>query len=204
MVSDRTRLSSSSDANGVQQDLLHLVLEDEASYPWEATTPASVEFFDRLESEWITEQTSEELGSIRAHESSFFAELEQQWTVAAETSSADSVNANLAQHFGDRVPQAMLAGIAQQAQAIFSTQQPMAEQLVQCVQNLLSGLSTDDLLVLARPYAYAMRGNESDALEAALRSVRCAAWTELSGVEQARLSLAIARYTLSKLSDDDA
>ncbi|MEB3211750.1 MAG: hypothetical protein VKL39_10355 [Leptolyngbyaceae bacterium] len=204
MVSDRTHVPFSSDADEIRQDLLHLILEDEASYPWESSTPASAEFFNTLEQEWVAHQTPEELASMQTHEHSFFAQLEQQWASPTIDTSVHSVQADLVQHFGDRVPSSLLSGIAQQAQALFATQQPMADQLVQCVQNLFSGVSADDLFVLARPYAYSMRGKQSDDLEVALRSVRYAAWTELSGVEQARLSLAIARYTLSKLSTSDA
>jgi hypothetical protein len=202
MASDRIHLSSSSAASNIHQDLLQLVLEDQASYPWEANA-SSLEFLNELDQQWVADQTTEELEAIHACGQSFFAQLDQQWASVSSTSLTASIKVNLVEHFGDRVPQSLLASIAEQAQAMFATQQPMADQLVNCVKNLLSGLSTDDLFVLARPYAYAMRGNESDTLEAALRSVRCAAWTELSGVEQARLSLAIARYTLSKLSTQD-
>ncbi|MEM7770723.1 MAG: hypothetical protein AAGA75_10115 [Cyanobacteria bacterium P01_E01_bin.6] len=203
MVSDRINVSSSTHDGDVNQDLLNLVLGDDASYPWEPTTQSAAHFFADLEQSWVADQTSEELASIDTQGQAFFAQLDQQWNPAPDAT-ADSVQINLVKHFGDRVPQALLSGIAQQAQALLATQQPIADQLVQCVQDLLSGWTTDDLLVLARPYAYAMRSSESDTLEAALRSVRCAAWTELSGIEQARLSLAIARYTISKLPNPGA
>jgi hypothetical protein len=67
------------------------------------------------------------------------------------------------------------------------------------VQDCLPSWGEEDLQVLARPFAYAMRGSETEMLEVALRSVRCAEWADLSSIEQARLSLALARYALDQM-----
>ena len=103
------------------------------------------------------------------------------------------------QQFSTQVPQQLLDSILHRAQQVITTNLSLADQMVQCVQDCLPNWAEDDLYVLARPFAYAMRGADTEMLEAALRSVRCAAWTELSGIEQARLSLAIARYALSQM-----
>ncbi len=206
MASDRTNVPSSSYPGDLGQEFLHLLLEDDASYPWEPEASAAAAFFSGVEDEWVNGQTQDEIDAINAQGNVFFSQLDQAWATSLAATSLvanNSLQAQLLQHFGDRVPQAFIDGIVQQASTLFKTQQPLADQLVQCVQNLLSGWATDDLMVLARPYAYAMRGTNTDTLEAALRSVRYAAWTELSGVEQARLSLAIARYTISQLSSQD-
>lgn len=202
MASDRTPISSSAYPGDLKHDLLHAILSDTTPYPWEPDTEAADAFFARLDDVWLEDQSPEELEQIHAQGTTFFAQLDQLWGAEA-TSAMESIKVELVQHFGDRMPTPFLDSIVRQAQALITTQQPLADQLVQCVQGLLSSWATDDLMVLARPYAYAMRGNDSDSLEAALRSVRYAAWTELSGVEQARLSLAIARYTLSQLSPQD-
>lgn len=202
MVSDRTNISSSHHPADLEQELLQLVLGDHASYPWEPDSQTSQAFFSTLEQQWLSDESSDEVAAINSQGQVFFDQLAQSW-MATPSMATHPIQAKLVEHFGDRVPQSLLDGIVQQAQTLLKTQEPLADQLVQCVQTLLSGWATDDLLVLARPYAYAMRGNDSDALEAALRSVRYAAWTELSGVEQARLSLAIARYTLSQLPTEN-
>jgi hypothetical protein len=71
---------------------------------------------------------------------------------------------------------------------------------VQCVQDALPNLAEDDLYVLARPLAYAMRGNDAP-IESTLERVRSIEWDALSDVEQARLSLAIARFALAELEE---
>lgn len=201
MASDRADVSFPSSQQELEQALLSLLLEDKAPYPWNPANEATEAFFAAAEDEWVAGQSSEELDAINAQSYAFFDRLSQAWDTSSAQPS-DALQAQLVSHFGDRIPHSFLNRIAQQAQTLLNTQQPLADQLVQCVQDLLSGWNTDDLIVLARPYAYAMRGNDADALEAALRSVRYAAWTELSGVEQARLSLAIARYTLTQASSE--
>lgn len=201
MASDRADVSFSSSKQDLEQQFLSLLLEDEAPYPWNPADEAAEAFFAAAEDEWVAGQSSDELDALNAQSYTFFDRLAQAWD-ASSTQPSDALQAQLVNHFGDRIPHSFLDRIAQHAQTLLNTQQPLADQLVQCVQDLLSGWNTDDLTVLARPYAYAMRGTDTDALEAALRSVRYAAWTELSGVEQARLSLAIARYTLTQVSSE--
>lgn len=202
MASDRTPTSSSAYPGDLKEDLLHAILSDTTPYPWEPEIESADAFFARLDDVWLEGQTAEELQHVTTQSAAFFASLAHQWNTPASRG-MESLKAQLQQYFGDRIPATFLDGIVQQAQALVVTQHPLADQLVQCVQGLLSSWGTEDLMVLARPYAYAMRGSEADSLEAALRSVRYAAWTELSGVEQARLSLAIARYTLAQLSSED-
>ena len=63
------------------------------------------------------------------------------------------------------------------------------------MQDLLPNWATEDLLVIARPYAYAMRGdtgvNNIDNI------VRPLAWTELSELERAKLTIAIAQAAIN-------
>jgi hypothetical protein len=94
----------------------------------------------------------------------------------------------------------LLGAIATQAHQVLSTSQSLADQLVQCVQNILPDLAEEDLYVLARPLAYTMRNGESHcAVDSTLEKIRTVAWEELSEVEQARLSLAVARCALLEI-----
>ncbi len=175
-------------------------IEDSFSYPW---NPAEVEcYFETLEQEtarvgWTNEEFVEQ-GQILSNY------LDQAWAEfnvapVAQKSVVQSVSEHILQQFSVPVPQHILDSIVQRAQQVISTNLSVADQMVQCVQNCLPNWGEEDLQVLARPFAYAMRGADTEMLEAALRSVRCAAWTELSGVEQARLSLAIARYAIAQM-----
>jgi len=182
-------------------ELLQLILNDEISYPWNPTELGADAYFAELEQEVVA--TGWTVDELDTHAQRLATALDQAWStltpaVAVKEALARSVNVELFQKFIAQVPQHLLEGIVRSAQQIFPTQLSLSDQLVQCVQSVLPEWGAEDLQVLARPFAYAMRGEETNMLEAALRSVRCAAWTELSGIEQARLSLAIARYALAQ------
>jgi hypothetical protein len=80
----------------------------------------------------------------------------------------------------------------------------LVDQLVESVQTVLTDWETDDLQVMARPLAFSMRGGQEEVLEVLLQSVRQTDWEALSELEQARLSLAIARYALGELAQSEA
>ncbi len=79
----------------------------------------------------------------------------------------------------------------------------LGEKLVRCVLALQPQWAEEDLQVLARPLAYAMRGNETAAIESTLAGVRHAPPAELTEIEQARLILAVAPYALTELQNYD-
>ena len=94
--------------------------------------------------------------------------------------------------------------IAQKAAEIFNSQQPMAEQLIECVQTILPSLEVDDIMVLARPLAYATRSGESKRIESTLANFKqdeSSEWTALSEIEQAKLGLAVAYHALNQLDN---
>jgi len=191
-------------------ELLQLMLPSESSqmegaYPW---NPASVEaenYFESLEQEvikagWSSEELAEQ-GQILANTlNQIWAESAVAVTPASTLSTEPStLYTAILRQFATQVPPQILERISQKAQQVASMNLTLADQIVQCVQACLPNWAEEDLQVLARPFAYAMRGAETDSIESALRSVRCAAWTELSGIEQARLSLAIARYAIAQM-----
>jgi hypothetical protein len=201
MSSDSSRFPLSNFREHAELELLHLVLQESETYPWNPAEQDAEAYFADLEQEVMAAGWLEE--DLMASGQVLAQTLNQMWdsvapTVAVQDSVAQSLSAELFQRFTAQVPQTFLESIVQRARALVSNNQSLADQLVACVSDLLPEWGNDDLQVLARPFAYAMRGGETEMLEAALRSVRCAAWTELSGIEQARLSLAIARYALSQ------
>lgn len=162
------------------------------SYPWNPATPEAEEFFTQAESALFDGWESEE---ITTRSTAFFAHLDHLW-------SATSIQATLVQRFAIRMPEAILTAIAHRAQQVVSASVSLSDQLVQCVQDLLPNLTElaeEDLYVLARPLAHAMRNADSPAIDSALASVRPVEWEALSETEKARLSLAVARYALAEL-----
>lgn len=175
--------------------------EESFVYPWNPAAPEAEAYFDALEQEvmkagWSAEELAEQGQLLTSY-------FDQVWSeTAAPAVKVNVTCVNLLQQFATQVPQQILDLIGQRAQQVTSTRLSLADQMVQCVQSCLPNWAEEDLQVLARPFAYAMRGSDTEMLEAALRSVRCAAWTELSGIEQARLSLAIARYAIAQMPGD--
>jgi hypothetical protein len=94
------------------------------------------------------------------------------------------------------VPQAMLKAIALKAETMSTASGELADQLIQCVQEALPTWAEDDLRVFARPLAYAMRGEEEKS-EPTSKD-----WAGLSEIEQAKLTLAIAKYAIDHAQAD--
>jgi hypothetical protein len=176
--------------NPLQTELLEALLEEDNSncYPWNPTEVEAEAYFVNLESEFELDDWSDE--EIRSRSERFFHQLDACFP---------SLPASLAERFAARVPTAWLEAIAQKAQALVDANLSVADQLVQCVQELLPNWTQDDLLVLARPVAFAMR-EEAEAVDGS-SVVRSAEWQELSEVERVRLSMAAARYAISQIQD---
>ncbi|WP_416666940.1 hypothetical protein [Egbenema bharatensis] len=185
-------------------ELLHIIFEMETlemaesiSYPYNLLDPEAESYFETLEQEvlaagWSMEDLSEQ-GQILSDR------VEQLWSSfpsAVEDASVDELSSTLFQRFAARVPQQLLQTIAQRAQQVVSQNLSLADQLVLCVQECLPNWGEDDLQVFARPLAFQMRSPETEVLESTLQSIRADHWTELSEIEQARLSLVIARYAI--------
>lgn len=174
-----------------QAELLQTVLESElcadAAYPWNAA--AAEQYFDQLEAE----TPATELGEAEAEQ--FFSKLDQLWE---QQPTADSIGlANLAEGLAARcisIPQAALATLATQATALVGSQLSALDQLVACVQEVLPQWDVEDLQVMARPYAYAMRSQEQKLPENV-------DWESLSEVEQGRLAMAIANWIMTELEN---
>jgi hypothetical protein len=190
--------------SSAQGELLEALLQpQEDFYPWNPAEPETEEYFAELErgfflSDW---QRDEEIENASQ---ALFARLHQCW-VSPIVSATDRLKVSLPERFAALMPQAWLEAIANHARQVFSNDLSLADQLVLCVKPLLQNWAEEDLLVLARPWAYAMRGTSELMDEGIPSSVRPLEWTELSQMEQVRLSLAVAHSALVQLknSTDD-
>jgi hypothetical protein len=102
------------------------------------------------------------------------------------------------------MPEVLLTAIAQKAAEVSILEKSASEKLVECVQALLPSWEMDDLLVLARPFAYAMRSSEPQTLTSIIRDFEHRDWANLSEIEQVKITLAIADYALQHLSKSDS
>lgn len=190
--------------SSAQGELLDALLQSEEDcYPWNPAEPETEAYFAELErgfflSDWQEEEV------VKSASQALFNQLQQCWS-SPVLSVADTLNKSLSQRFADFVPHDWLEAIAHTARQVFPTNLSLADQLVLCVQPLLPNWTEEDLLVLARPWAYAMRGNPELTGEATSSIIRSGEWAELSPMEQVRLSLAVAHSALVQLksnSDD--
>ncbi len=162
------------------------------NYPWNPADPQSVDYYVESDNEFNLDDWSDE--EIGTRSQSFFARIQSCWADApTPEAQIDPLTALIAK-FGSRVPQQWLEEIATKVSSTIERNLEPAEQLLQSVQSLLSNWAIEDLLVMARPYAYAMRCdpgvNDPD------RVVRPVDWVELSELERAKLTILIAQSAI--------
>lgn len=168
-------------------DLLQALFQEETLYPWHPTHPESVAYLTELETEFELSDCFTE-AEIDQRSQAFFCQVEKLYL-------ATTLQQSLLRRFTDQVPRELLDRLAEAAlkvgQKMSDSRLSLADGLVACVQEILPQWQAEDLYVLARPFAFSMLGSETD--------VRETQWAEMSEVEQARVSLAIARYALSEI-----
>lgn len=158
-------------------------LSKDYSHPWKPGDAAAEELLNTLEQEFSLDDWQSE--DVMQRSKAFFGKLDELWNTVP-------LQVTLAQRFSAYISQDLVATIVQTAQQVLSGSQSLADQLVHCVQAIQINLAEEDLQLLARPYAYAMRG--SDTVQ--VRSH----WENLSEPERARLALAIARSAIDELN----
>jgi hypothetical protein len=185
--------SEPNDLSQAEAELMDCLLASStANYPWNPAEPEAEEYYTQTDAIFSLDDWSDE--EIGQKSQSFFTSIHSCWDDAPSESPAVSPLSALTAKFGARVPQQWLSQIAANVSSIATIDLEPVEQLVQSVQNLLSNWATDDLLVMARPYAYAMRCNPGvDNPENIVRSLD---WEELSEVERAKFTILIAQYAI--------
>lgn len=174
-----------------ESELLQTILNPAQSSPW-INAETAAEYEEKI----LAAGAFLEISDVEAAQGweSLSVQLDSVWTGAQ-----DALLVRLQQKFAERLPADMLATIAEKAQQIANSSQPMVKQMLDCVQDCLNDVAEADLRVIARPMALAMRGSSADEfVEATIQSVRQIEWEDLSAIEQAKLSLATARYAISQ------
>ncbi|MCF4969889.1 hypothetical protein [Nostoc sp. CMAA1605] len=200
----------SSVVSQVELELLAALLEPEdATYPWNPLDNESEAYFIELEEQFARQDMLEEELTSRAQ--NFYQQLDNLWSQVENSShyncntiaaAVNNLQENLQKVFAAGIPQNWLSAIATKATEIVASQQTLGEQLVECVQAVLPTWEADDLSILARPYAYAMRSHESQNISSVVKPVED--WAALSEIEQAKMGMAIAYYALTQLNTSDA
>ena len=176
----------------VEMELLATIVQTDVAYPWNPAQLESESYLTALEEEFALSDSFSD-SDIAQKSQVLFAQLEQVWLTTA-------LQKSLREKFA-RVPQDFLARIAQSVQNATVKYQSLADQMVECVLDILPQWAEEDLQVLARPLAYAMREVDSEGAQLLMPTRR--PWAQLSEIEQARVSLAVARYAISQLAISD-
>lgn len=189
----------------VDLDLLTTLLQPEdETYPWNPADQESETYFNQLEHLFEGDDLLAE--DITRRSSDFYDHLDEIWSQVChsktdhEEQPAKTIKTALHTAFAASVPLSWLNTIAEKASEIINLEESASEKLVQCVQTLLPNWGTDDLLVLARPFAYSMRSNEQQNCVSIISNIQNQEWASLSEIEQVKISLAIADYAFKEFS----
>lgn len=180
-------------------DLWSLLLDDSenSAYPWSPEQAESYNYFEETDlnlslSDCFSNDDITERAQV------FFEHIENLWPpISLYQLLVEKLTLNGGGTLLCRIPEDILRGISKAAVVRDKAFQTLGEQLVFCVSQILPQWDSEDLQVLARPMVNAMRGNNNRALESIFTKMGSQEWHELSQVEQARLSLAIAHYALT-------
>ena len=184
----------------VQAQLIDSLLASFTStYPWNPTDPDTADYYLETDRHFSLDDWSD--AEITQRSRSFFAQIQSCWANSPTPIVELSPLAALVEKFGARVPQQWLAQIAENVRCLATNQLEPIDRLIQSVQDLLPNWAADDLLVIARPYAYAMRGDTG--VEKIDNIVRPLAWKELSELERAKLTIAIAQAAINNSNASD-
>lgn len=208
--------SASESAMAAQQDLLATILHTEPAYPWQPLAPETEVYLTRLETEFDALADDDLSSAIAAGWQTLSAQMTTQMnavqnapqtavqlTPAMGLTAATTVIDQLRQ-FQERLPGGLLQSLATSATTLARSGQPLIDQLVQCVGDVLPGWDRDDLAVLARPLAYSLRDGRGEILELNLRAIPTTEWESLSNLERARLTLTVASVALKAAREGES
>jgi hypothetical protein len=176
-----------------EAELMNSLLADPtADYPWDPADPETADYYAATDAEFSLDDWSD--AEIADRSTSFFDRLHTCWD---DVPAADNPLAAIKAKFGNRVPQQWLESIATNVSNLADRQLEPVDRLVASVGNLLANWATEDLQVMARPYAFAMRCETG--VEDPDKIVRPLEWEQLSEIERAKLTILIAQYTIDEI-----
>lgn len=179
-------MSYRSQSRIVTDDLLSVLIdEEERAYPWDIADETNGE----LEAAPSLFEGREE-GELNALADAFFSCLEKRWDEAR----APKARVTLFDKFAALLPVDSLNRLVEQAEIVAKQPLDTLERVVACIRPLFPLCSEEDLRLLARPYALAMRDGSEKAI------VNQKDWRTLSEIERIRLGSAIATEILAELS----
>jgi hypothetical protein len=175
-----------------------LLCSETLDYPWNPADPDTADYYTAADSQFSLDDWSE--AELTTRSQSFFTQMQACWTDSPSAELIISPLTATIDKFGARVPQQWLIEIVNNVTNLAASNLEPVDRLVQSVQDLLrSDWAIDDLLVMARPYVYAMRCDPG--VNDPNNIVRSLEWDKLSRVERAKLTILIAQYAIDMTQD---
>lgn len=172
------------------QELIDDILLHDAIYPWDFQDTDTEDYINYFEHQFTQIWSEQEL---QARSEKFFHRLDQCWNVSASANPYEILMAKLDQV----IPQDWLEYLLSQVDQMKTLNLQPMDKLIKCVQPLLEQWSEVDLRVFARPLVYAMRGDcQSPPAQMIDSMIHNKLWTDLSEIEKAKITLAIAQSIL--------
>jgi acyl carrier protein len=162
-------------------ELLDAILTEENIYPWSLTEETTESYFNNLE---LLEIDDADIST-----DNFFSSLDSCW----QSFDNSRLEMSLRERFGLLIPSEWYTAIASQAKKIITEELAGIDQLIKCVQPLLTNWGEEDLQTFARPFVYATR----TAKKAQTEEIN---WDNLSEVKKARLTVEMAHFALTELN----
>ncbi len=178
-------------------ELLDAIFQEEDIYPWNPTTPEAEAYFADSERDFSLTNSLDST-EIESLAETFFSHLNQCWNSSASSRLQES----LAVKFGQLVPEDLRSQVIARAEEICTAPISLMNQLLQCVQPLLANWGEEDLEVFARPLVYAMRSSPARVTEIEKKFVPQAPWNQLSQIQKARCTIAMAHFALLQLQGE--
>lgn len=210
---DNSQFSMHPVPSSTELELLSTLLEaEDNAYPWNCADEYSEEYFCEIEKQFpMQDVLDEEISELSRN---FYDQIDNLWSQNLNTSYykcstnasvITNVKESLLSVFAAQVPQEWLERIAIEATNTFKSTDSLGEKLVKCVQAVLPEWATEDLNVMARHYAFAMRDGRTSSTQSAPKSLsEERKWSNLTDIEQAKLSLLVASHALQELKDSDS
>lgn len=200
----------------IEMEMLEALLvcnDEDIEYPWNPADIESEDFFNAAEVKLTNSQPCNFNSFLDAElpelSQAFHNRLDTLWEKMAPLQCnmnvvpSVSLKESLQNAIASRIPQNLIDRIAEKATEIFNPKQSMGDQLLALGQALMPSWGMEDLMVLTRPLAHAMRSREGQKqnLDSVLNKIGQHEWNNLSEIEQARVSLAVAHYALKQLNE---
>jgi hypothetical protein len=176
--------------NQYHQELVDDLLLQDSIYPWDLKELETEAYINQIENQFSPSWTNNE---IETKAEKFFVRFNQCWE---ENSFCPTYNL-LSEQFGKIIPHSLLQSLSSEVERVIGLNLNPLDRLIASVKSSLGAWVEVDLQVFARPLVYGMRGEKLPCEDLIEGLMSRKSWDQLSEIEKAKVTLAIAQYGLN-------